>query len=450
MRHLQCAFIICSLAVSSMAKDNPKPKSVGEAMDRAAQLSQLTAPGSAPFHLKATIAELNSPDSDYKAEVEMYWVARDQWRRTLKSPDFSQTVIVNGGKVAEQNQGDYFPLWLNQFVIAMFDLAPAQIKQSKAPMPDMIAVQKKAAKNLPPALRGLRLDTGTHCVRNQEPAGIPPIQNNIFTTTCFRTPPGLLESVSSPGFEAEFSDFKEFHGKNVARKISQEPEPGTKIEARVTELTDLKEPDPAMFSIQAPSAMHERAVRMRVSEGVARGLLLTTPEIAWLPVRDGKTNGTLSLVVSVDKQGHVRETWPLNSDNPFPQDQARKAVSEWRFKPLMMEGVPVQMETVLTFAFQTRIGDSIPVLSDEEGRKLAIETAEPDFALTKKPPAGTQFTVRVAVNEEGQVIGLKNINNLDMALLGPANLALHKWRFRPYIRDGKPDRFDTDITFKVP
>jgi hypothetical protein len=267
---------------------------------------------------------------------------------------------------------------------------------------------------------------------------------------CFESPPGLLKSVSSPGFLAEFSDFKEFHGKNVARKISQEPDPGTKIEARVTELTELKEPDPAMFSIQAPSAMQEHAASARVSEGVARGLLLTAPEIAWMPVRDGKTRGALSLVVSVDKEGHVRETWPLNSDNPFLEDQARKAVSKWNFKPLIMEGLPVQMESVLTFAFQTSIGAPISVLSDAEARKLAIETAEPDFVLTKKPPAGTEFTVRVAVDEEGKVIGLKNINNLDMGLLGPANAALHKWRFRPYIHDGKPDRFDTDIIFKVP
>lgn len=36
-----------------------------------------------------------------------------------------------------------------------------------------------------------------------------------------------------------------------------------------------------------------------------------------------------------------------------------------------------------------------------------------------------------------------------MSLL-PANAALHKWRFRPYMHDSKPDRFDTDITFKVP
>ena len=37
-----------------------------------------------------------------------------------------------------------------------------------------------------------------------------------------------------------------------------------------------------------------------------------------------------------------------------------------------------------------------------------------------------------------------------MKLLLPANATLHKWRFRPYIHDGKPDRSDTDITFKVP
>ena len=110
----------------------------------------------------------------------------------------------------------------------------------------------------------------------------------------------------------------------MARKISQEPEPGTKIEAHIIELTELKEPDPEMFSIQAPSTMQERAVMMRVSEGVARGLLLTPPDIAWLPVRDGKTSGTLSLVVSVDKEGHVRETWPLNSDNPFRRTRRAK------------------------------------------------------------------------------------------------------------------------------
>ena len=109
MRRIQCLFLVCSLVVPGLAKDSPNPKSVAEAMEQASKLSQLTAPGSKPFHLKATIAELDSPDSDYKAEVEMYWVSQDRWRRTLKSPDFSQVMVVNGEKVAEQNQGDSLP-----------------------------------------------------------------------------------------------------------------------------------------------------------------------------------------------------------------------------------------------------------------------------------------------------------------------------------------------------
>ncbi|HET9283600.1 MAG TPA: energy transducer TonB [Candidatus Angelobacter sp.] len=107
------------------------------------------------------------------------------------------------------------------------------------------------------------------------------------------------------------------------------------------------------------------------------------------------------------------------------------------------------METILTFAFTAKISDPIPVLSDAEARALAIDTVEPEFVSSSKPSAGTSFKVRVAVDEEGHVMGLKNIDNLNMQLLGAANVALHKWRFRPYVHQGKPDRFDADIVFKV-
>jgi hypothetical protein len=156
------------------------------------------------------------------------------------------------------------------------------------------------------------------------------------------------------------------------------------------------------------------------------------------------------LGVSIDKQGHVRETWPLNSDNPFPQDQARKEVAKWTFKPFILNGVPQQVETVLTFAFETKLDGSIPILSDADARKLAKATAEPQFLAGHKPASGTTFRVRVAVDEQGHLLGLRNIDNLDSNLFGHANLALHKWRFNPYLRDGKPERFDADIVFKVP
>lgn len=448
MRLLQYSILLLLLTSFALAKDD-NPKTVEEAVELAAKLSQVTLPGSKPFHLKATIAELHSPDSDYKAEIEMYWVAADRWRRTIKSPEFSQTMIVNGGKVSEQNQGDYFPWWLDDFVVAIFQLAPQQIRDLNITLTE-VAAMRELARQLPPGMSGDLVKAPKLCTRTQQRVGIAPVQNTVFTSVCFQHPQGLLLSIQSPEFTAEFSDFHHFGGKSVARKISMMPEPGTKIEADITELAELKGPDAALFDVSGPANPQDRIVRIRAGEDLVRQALQGSPEIQWRPVPDGKTSGTLSLGVSIDRQGHVRETWPLNSDNRFPQDQARKEVAKWTFKPFILNGVPQQVETVLTFAFETKLDGSIPMLSDADARKLAKATAEPQFLAGHKPASGTTFRVRVAVDEQGHLLGLQNIDNLDSNLFGHANLALHKWRFNPYLRDGKPERFDADIVFKVP
>jgi hypothetical protein len=443
MRILQSALVII-LAASALGKD---PTTVGEGVEAAARRSQITLPGSKPFHLKAAIAEIDSPDSDYKAEVEMYWVAPDRWRRTIKSPEFSQTMIVNGDKVSEQNQGDYFPWWLNDFMVAMFQLAPQEIRDMNVPLTEVEAM-REIARDLPPTSGGF-IKAPRLCTRAQQKVGIAPVQNTVFTTVCFQHPQELLLSIQSPEFKAEFSDFHNFGGKSVARKISMTPESGTNIEADITELAELKNPDATMFDVSGPANPQDRIVRIRVGEELVRRALLGSPEIQWRPVPDGKTSGMLSLGVSIDRQGHVRETWPLNSDNPFPQDQARKEVAKWTFKPFVLNGVPQQVETVLTLAFTTRLDGSIPILSDAEARKLAKTTTEPQFLAGHKPASGTTFRVRVAVDEQGHLLGLQNIDNLDSNLFLHANLALHQWRFNPYLHDGKAQRFDADIVFTV-
>lgn len=80
-------------------------QSVGEAAEKALQLMKLALPGTTPFHLKARIYETVDQNSDrqddrseYKAEVEEYWFAPDKWRRTIVSPVFSQTTVVNSDR----------------------------------------------------------------------------------------------------------------------------------------------------------------------------------------------------------------------------------------------------------------------------------------------------------------------------------------------------------------
>jgi hypothetical protein len=109
---------------SALAQSQRKSVALSDVAERAVNQSQLTLPGSPPFHLKARIIETTNPASEYQSDVEEYWASPDKWRRTIQSADFSQTLIVNGDRVSEQNKGDYYPWWLSDLVTAIFDPLP--------------------------------------------------------------------------------------------------------------------------------------------------------------------------------------------------------------------------------------------------------------------------------------------------------------------------------------
>jgi hypothetical protein len=432
LRLFSSVVILCMLT-NSLTQGETKSTSLAEVAQHAVEQSQITLPGSAPFHLKANIGETTNPASEYKAEIEEYWVSPEKWRRTIASPGFSQTLVVNGNKTSEQNKGDYFPWWLSDLVTAIFEPLPMldQLKQVNAQM------QKP-----------LGSEHSTVCPRLQVKVGMPPAENSAFLVFCFEGSHGLLDSVVTPGYDVLFKDYESFKGKRVARRLVIDPEPGTTIEARVTDLSELKSPEEAMFVIDQPTPSSERLKSMRVTEGAARSLALATPDIFWPSVRSGKTAGVLSMYISVDRNGHVREAWPLNSDNAGLEDPAREQVMKWQFKPATADGAPVQVETVLTLAFSTKVGDPIPILTDEEARKLAINIVEPVF-----PPGaatGAEVKVQIGVNLEGTINGAGNPYNVPTPLFMAAYSALTKWHFRPYLRDGKPDLFGADIVFHVP
>ena len=175
-----------------------QPKTMGELAQQAAEQSNLTSPGSVPFHLKATIAEKDSPDSDYRAEVEEFWLAPDKWRRTIKTPDFSQLRIVNGDRIHEENTGDYFPHWLQNFLTALTDPLPMADALAKANSP----------------IHAVTLN----CIRFSTTVGQTSATNSLFYNFCFDANQ-QLEYVVTPMYDAEFKDYKPFENKRIARLI---------------------------------------------------------------------------------------------------------------------------------------------------------------------------------------------------------------------------------------
>jgi hypothetical protein len=397
--------------------------------DHAMQQSQITLTGSKPFHLKASIAEKDSPDSDYQATIEEYWVTPTKWRRTITSPDFSQTLVTNGESVFEDDKGEYYPVWLNHFVTAIFDLLPMldQLRQAgvRASKRDLAGTETSCT-DLP-----MRVDRWVFCFTGKR---------------------ALLSSVFTKGYAAEFKDFKGFADKQVPRLIEDTPEPGTTIDARITELTELQQVDETLFVVDPSTQAKDRIRNVHVDQDTFMKLALTNTEIAWPPQGGGPTTGGCAVYVGVDRAGTVRESWPAGCDSTGIGTALRDIVKTWNLRAAISNGVPVQVEALLGFTFHTEVHENpLPLLTDTEIRQLATNTVEPNFSNgSNAAPAGTDVTVQISVDETGKLTGVANTCKLPDALFLAANAAIAQWHFRPYMKDQKPQYIHADVTFHVP
>jgi hypothetical protein len=346
------------LAISAFGSDGDKVP-LRDVVDRAVAQSKLTVPGGTPFHLKAEIVETTNPSSEYQAKVEIYWISPEKWRRTINAPGFSQTLVVNGSQVYEKDAGDYFPWWLNDLVTAMQDPLPMAevLKQLNGQMPRPRGGQNSNA-----------------C------ADLRSMEDGVF---CFEGSHGLLTSANWSGYEAEFEDFKEFSRKRVARLILIDPEPGTTIQSRVTELTEFHGDDDKMFSTPEMTPPQGRIKSLKVDEATIRRLLPTGSEITWPPIENKPTKGTCGVYISADRAGHVREVWPGGCDNAGLQDGLRETVKKWHLAPAAENGIPVQIEGPMSFTFEAKPADNHP---STKAAETAAPTPAPQVHLQSNGP----------------------------------------------------------------
>lgn len=320
------------------AQEAGKQITISEAVEHALQQSKLTVAGGKPFHLKAHIAASGKTQPEYEADVEEYWASPETWRRTVKAKDFSQILVVNGDKLSETLTGDYYPFWLHDLVTALFD--PLPMAEQLKRMRGQLEIPEDSTKS-------------NSCLNMESKVGIAPAQSTVSYVFCFGGQLGLLQAAVTPGYRAQFADYQPFKEKLVPRTISAEFAPGLTIAAKITELAEVAHPDETKFAIEKPTPAADQMKSSQVGEDSTRVLALSTPNIAWPAVREGKTSGLLTLYISTDRSGHVREVWPLNSDNPSLNEAARQQVLQWRYKPYLNAGA-TQMEAVLTFAFNAK------------------------------------------------------------------------------------------------
>lgn len=94
-----------------------------------------------------------------------------------------------------------------------------------------------------------------------------------------------------------------------------------------------------------------RPLRVRVSQGVAQGLLVKkVPPQYPDDARQGRIQGLVVLKALMDTNGDVKEL-NLVSGHPLLAPAAIEAVKQWKYKPYLLDGKPVEVETQVSVAF---------------------------------------------------------------------------------------------------
>ncbi|HWE85197.1 MAG TPA: TonB family protein [Terracidiphilus sp.] len=89
----------------------------------------------------------------------------------------------------------------------------------------------------------------------------------------------------------------------------------------------------------------------RVSQGVADGMLLDRVMPVYPPIaRAARVQGTVVLEATITANGTIRNLRVL-SGNEMLQQAAIDAVSRWRYRPYLLSGQPVEVETTVSVVF---------------------------------------------------------------------------------------------------
>jgi hypothetical protein len=375
---------------------------------------RLIAPGSPPFHLMADI-------DGGSTKIEMFWLGPDKWRRTIDSPNFAQTIIVNGDRVFEHNSDAYFPLDLRTLATAMVD--PLPIEGALKPG-DPVRTKENGSSE----------ESGRVCY-------------DAARSLCLSSRFGLLETLEPAGHAVDFMNYQSFHNMRIARRLIYSVSAGDFTMAEVTKLEDLKHPDASLFATETLK-LNENPIKVAdLSEKELAAIAMENPEIIWPQVLDGAQTGEASFYLSLDTTGKIREVYPLSISCERVNDSVVRQLLRWKTKPVDRDGGRVQAEGILSLRFDTRAWGPKETLSDAEARQLATNVVAPVVEPGKYAP-GTEYKLWIAVDSDGVVIE-KIAAGGPPELFGPCDKALKQWHFSPIIDKGQPRPYRALLVFPI-
>jgi len=91
---------------------------------------------------------------------------------------------------------------------------------------------------------------------------------------------------------------------------------------------------------------------MSVSQGVSQGLLFKKVAPVYPPTAIRlRIEGTVELLATISKNGDITQVKVMSGDSQLSK-AAADAVKQWKYKPYLLNGEPVEIQTQVTIKFK--------------------------------------------------------------------------------------------------
>ena len=340
--------LTASLAGLAQQSANPAPglpTKPSEVFAAAAPFYDFTSPELKPWHLKATYQlydEKGNPSS--QGSYEYWWASPKVYRSTwTRSGATHSTWHTADGKYIHQETGEPLNYFESKLKAALFSPLP----ESSDLDPAKYRLERETV-----ALGGVKFPCIMVIPLMPQHGQTQIVPVGLFPTYCFASQLSALRASFSFGTLAmEFNNIVNVQNRYLARELQFFEGKRKILSAEVDSVTDLSPSDPALTpSANAHIAGDHKAVT--IADSVMAGMLVKKQVPVYSQdAKDAHVSGAVVLRALIGKDGKIHELHVVSAPWPSLAASALQAVSQWEYKPYLLNGETVDVDTEVNVIF---------------------------------------------------------------------------------------------------
>jgi TonB family protein len=329
------------------------PKDPAAILEMAAPFYNFDSATAKPFRLKYHYRLLdNQGNGGAEGKFECWWsgnVTRSLW---TEGNNVHSAWRTSDGRTLQSVKGDDIAgiqLYLNRAVL--FSLPNTQNYQSGETSLKLVEIDNAGIANLCVALVPSSAAVHFHADSLQ----------GVGTAYCFDSQaPVLVSTLMNHTVTNSYSHIQKFQDRNIAGHIDISYVGEKRVEADLEESTEI-EPDDAAFT-PAPDATEPVVKKVTVpitsiqnggiNAGITPGALLERVPLIYPPeARAARISGTVVIQAIIGKDGILKNPRVLSSPDDSLSQAALDCVRQWRYRPYLLNGSPVEVQTTINVEF---------------------------------------------------------------------------------------------------